>query len=325
PRMGINLDGTGRVPLDVAQNRPEIGSGPGPSCLETMKLTRRRLFGGIAALGAMGLGGLGLRAHVRRYYDGPPSDHFDGTRFFDAPGSAPKSLADLARWQAARDKAEWPAWAPSPFSDRPPRRVDGAAWRISYVGHASLLIQAGGQNILFDPVWSQRASPFSFAGPKRVHDPGIAFDPLPPIDVVLVSPNHYDHLHAPTLAALITPHRPRVIAPLGNDTIMRAHDTSIRAEAHDWHERVALGPDVAVTLVPSRHWSARGPLDRNKALWAAFVIDTPAGRIFHVADSGYGTGFHFKNARERLGPFPLAILPVGASQPRWVMPRQPQN
>jgi L-ascorbate metabolism protein UlaG (beta-lactamase superfamily) len=292
-----------------------------------MKLTRRRMFAGFAVLGAVGLGGLGLRHASARYYDGPLSDHFDGTRFFDTHGVPPKSLAELARWLTDRDRkrAEWPSWAPSPFTDRPPRRVDGAAWRVSYVGHASFLLQAAGLNILIDPVWSERASPFTFAGPKRVNDPGIAFDALPPIDVVLVSHNHYDHLDVTTLAALVTPHRPRVITPLGNDTIMRAHDASIMAEARDWYERIVLGPGVAVTLVPSRHWSARGPLDRNKALWAAFVIETPAGRIFHVADSGYGDGFHFKDARERFGPFRLAVLPVGAYEPRWFMRDQHMN
>ena len=292
-----------------------------------MKLTRRRTFAGLGALGALGLGALGLLANGAQYYDGPISDHFDGMRFFDAHGMPPKSLADLARWLTDRDrqKAEWPAWAPSPFADRPPRRVDSAAWRIAYVGHASLLIQAAGLNILIDPVWSARVSPFSFAGPKRVNDPGIAFDALPPIDVVLVSHNHYDHLDVATVAALTTPHRPRVITPLGNDTIMRAHDTSIAAEVHDWYERVVLGPGIAVTFVPSRHWSARGTLDRNKALWAAFVIETPAGRIFHVADSGYGDGFHFRNARERFGPFRLAVLPIGAYEPRWFMRDQHMN
>ena len=129
----------------------------------------------------------------------------------------------------AAAKRQWPVWAPSPFADRPPPRVAGSAWRISYIGHASLLIQTSGLNILIDPVWSQRCSPVSFAGPKRVNDPGIPFDALPPIDIVLVSHNHYDHLDAATLSRLATsPHRPRVVTPLGNDTIMRAHERRSR-------------------------------------------------------------------------------------------------
>ena len=261
-----------------------------------------------------------------QYYDGPLSDHFDGVRFRDPQhGSPPKSFADLLRWYADNKRATWPAWAPSPFADRPPRRVDDTTWRISYVGHASLLIQAAGRNILIDPVWSPRASPVSFAGPKRVNDPGIAYDTLPPIDVVLVSHNHYDHLDGATLIALATPHRPRIIAPLGNDTIIRSYDKRLGVETHDWHTRVDLGDGLAVTLLPSRHWSARGLLDRNKALWAAFVIETPAGRIYHVADSGYGDGHYFRTARQRYGPFRLAILPIGAYEPRWFMRDQHMN
>jgi L-ascorbate metabolism protein UlaG (beta-lactamase superfamily) len=286
--------------------------------------SRRRVFAGFATISTVA-GVFGLRTASARYYDGPESDHFDGTRFFDPHGSPPKSIATLLRWYSGREKAEWPAWAPSPYSDRPPARVEGPEWRISYVGHATLLLQTAGLNILIDPVWSDRVSPLSFAGPTRVNDPGIAFDALPPIDAVLVSHCHYDHLDVETLSRLHAAHGPRVITPLGNDTIMQSHDAAIRAETHDWHDRVELGRDVTVTLVPSRHWSARGLTDRNKALWASFVIETPAGRIYHVADSGYGDGHHFRAARDRYGPFRLAVLPVGAYEPRWFMRDQHMN
>jgi len=286
--------------------------------------SRRRLLAGFAAFGAV-VGVLGLRSASARYYDGPVSDHFDGTRFFDSHGSPPKSLATLLRWYSARQKAEWPAWAPSPYIDRPPPRVEGPEWRISYVGHATLLLQTAGLNILIDPVWSERVSPVSFAGPKRVNDPGIVFDALPPIDIALVSHCHYDHLDVETLSRLAAAHKSRVITPLGNDTIMKDHDPAIRAEAYDWHQRIEFGKDLAVTLVPARHWSARGMTDRNKALWASFVIETPAGRIYHVADSGYGDGHHFRAARHRYGPFRLAILPIGAYEPRWFMGDQHMN
>jgi len=115
---------------------------------------------------------------MSRYYNGPVSDHFDGARFFDPHGAPPRSRRDLLRWFVDRHwratKSKWPAWAPSPYADRPPARINGAAWRISYVGHASWLIQTAGFNMLLDPVWSKRASPFRFAGPQRVNDPGIA-------------------------------------------------------------------------------------------------------------------------------------------------------
>jgi L-ascorbate metabolism protein UlaG (beta-lactamase superfamily) len=283
-------------------------------------ISRRRIITGIAGLAAATGGGAAAAAYSTRYYEGPASDHFDGVRFFDRNGAAPKSLPDLLRWQFTRERVAWPARDPSPYADKPPQRVDNPRdWRVSFIGHASLLLQAGGLNILIDPIWSERASPVSFAGPKRVNDPGIAFDALPPIDVALVSHCHYDHLDVATLSALATPHRTRIITPLGNDTIIRGHDRAARIEAYDWHARVPLSSSVAVTMVPMRHWSARGLLDRNKALWAGFVIETPAGRLLHVADSGYGDGFHFRSARERYGLFRLAILPIGAYAPRWFM------
>jgi L-ascorbate metabolism protein UlaG (beta-lactamase superfamily) len=290
-----------------------------------VKLTRRRLFAALAALSAAAIGGTVARAATARYYDGPVSDHFDGTHFFDPHGVPPKRLADLLRWWTSGGKAEWPAWHPYPHVDRPPARVEGNTLRISFVGHATLLIQTAGLNILTDPIWSERCSPFTFVGPKRVNAPGIAFEALPPIDAVLVSHCHYDHLDAPTLSSLAAAHRPRVITPLGNDAIMRDHDPVIRAEAFDWGDRIGLGNGVAVTLAPMRHWSARNLLDRNKALWAAFVLETPAGRIYLVADAGYGDGHHFRAARERYGPFRLAVLPIGAYEPRWFMQDQHMN
>jgi L-ascorbate metabolism protein UlaG (beta-lactamase superfamily) len=266
---------------------------------------------------------------MSHYYSGPISDHFDGERFFDSDAAPPRSRRDLLRWfverRLDRTKARWPRWAPSPYADRPPPRVDGAACRLSYIGHASWLIQTGGLNILVDPIWSKRASPFRHLGPRRVNDPGIAFADLPPIDVVLVSHAHYDHLDVATLSRLAAAHRPRVIAPLGNDTIMRRHDAAIAAEAFDWDQRVDLGGAVAVTLVPTSHWSARNLSDRNMSLWASFVIEVPCGRLYCVADSGYGDGRLFRRARERHGPFRLALLPIGAYEPRWFMRDQHMN
>jgi L-ascorbate metabolism protein UlaG (beta-lactamase superfamily) len=266
---------------------------------------------------------------MSRYYHGPVSDHFDGERFFDVSGSPPRSRGELLRWVVERHwrgtKAKWPHWAPSPYVDHPPARVEGAGFRIAYVGHASWLIQTAGLNILLDPVWSNRASPFRFAGPKRVNAPGIAFADLPPINAVLVSHAHYDHLDLATLSLIAAAHRARVVTPLGNDTIMRKHDPAIAAEAYDWEDRVEIGAGVTATLVPTRHWSARNLSDRNMSLWASFVIETPGGRIYVVADSSYGDGAHFRRASERHGPFRLAILPIGAYEPRWFMSDQHMN
>jgi hypothetical protein len=153
--------------------------------IQRMPITRRRVLAALAGLaGALGLSAYG--ASRMKTYSGPVSDHFDGTHFFDPDGSPPKSLREVLRWQfgGGRQRSRWPDWAPSPYADRPPARVDGAKVRFSFVGHASWLIQTAGLNILIDPVWSDRASPFAFAGPKRHNDPGIAFEALPDIDIV---------------------------------------------------------------------------------------------------------------------------------------------
>jgi L-ascorbate metabolism protein UlaG (beta-lactamase superfamily) len=266
---------------------------------------------------------------MSRYYQGPVSDHFDGERFFNPVRSPLRNRGELLRWQIDRrwgsTRARWPAWAPSPYADRPPARVDGEGLRISYVGHASFLLQTAGLNILLDPVWSKRASPFGFIGPKRVNDPGIAFADLPPIDAVLVSHGHYDHLDIATLSRLAAVHRPRVITPLGNDAIMRNRNPAIGAEAYDWHDRIEIGDRLAVTLVPTQHWSARNLSDRNMSLWASFIIEAPGGRVYWVADSGYGDGRNFHAVRERHGPLRLAILPIGAYEPRWFMKSHHMN
>jgi L-ascorbate metabolism protein UlaG (beta-lactamase superfamily) len=288
-----------------------------------MSLTRRRLLTVLAGLVAAS-GFSAFWASRMKTYSGPPSDHFDGERFFDPDGVPPKSLGEVLRWQFGgnRKRATWPEWAPSPHADTPPERVAGETVRLSFVGHASWLIQTSGLNILVDPVWSERVSPFSFAGPKRHNDPGIAFDALPKIDVVLVSHGHYDHLDVATLSKLSARFSLRAITPLGNDAAMRG---ATKAEAFDWHDRVELGNGVAVTLVPTRHWSARGLFDRNKTLWASFVLETPAGKIYIVCDSGYGEGKHFRCVAEAHGRLRLAILPIGAYEPRWFMRDQHMN
>ncbi|CAM5502981.1 Metal-dependent hydrolase OS=Afipia felis OX=1035 GN=NCTC12722_00352 PE=4 SV=1 [Afipia felis] len=289
-----------------------------------MKITRRGFFGTLAGLIAAA-GGSSAWAARMKTYDGPLSDHFDGLRFFDPHGVSPHPLADVARWQFTRRPVPWPAWAPSAFTDTPPARVGNAKVRLSFVGHASWLIQTAGLNILVDPMWSERASPFAFAGPRRVNAPGIAFEALPPVDAVLVSHGHYDHLDMRTLSRLTAKFSPRIITPLGNDVTMRSNDGAVRAEAYDWGERVEIGGGVAVTLVATRHWSARGLFDRNKVLWASFVLETPAGKIYVVADSGYGDGGHFRRVREAHGSLRLAILPIGAYEPRWFMREMHMN
>jgi L-ascorbate metabolism protein UlaG (beta-lactamase superfamily) len=286
----------------------------------------------LKALGVTALAGTGWSAFAMSrpatnpYYSGPVTDHFDGVKFF-SPGRSnfkEKSRMDLLKWQFGGGKEAWPSSFPSPFSDKPPARVDGL--RVTLVGHASYLIQTAGLNILVDPVWSERASPVRFAGPKRVNAPGIAFDDLPAIDAVLVTHNHYDHLDVTTLARLMARFNPRLIVPLGNDTILRNTDKVFSsATAHDWGESIALSDKVRVTLEPTLHWSARGLSDRFMALWCNFVIEAPGGNIYCCGDTGYDANSIFPVARAKYGSFRLALLPIGAYEPRWFMAEQHMN
>ncbi|WP_296744975.1 MBL fold metallo-hydrolase [Mesorhizobium sp.] len=266
------------------------------------------------------------KSPANRYYSGPPSDHFDGALFFNPDGRPPARFADLLKWQFGGGRAKWPATWPSPYPQaKPDARIEGEALRLTMVGHASLLIQTAGLNILTDPVWSERSSPFTFAGPKRVNAPGIAFVDLPRIDLVLVSHNHYDHLDLATLKRLKESHDPLVITPLGNDAIVGRAVPGMRLGAHDWGDRIDAGKGTAIHVEPAHHWSARGSRDRRMALWAGFVIEAAGGKIYFAGDTGFHDGINYRLMAEKHGGFRLAILPIGAYEPRWFMAPQHQN
>jgi L-ascorbate metabolism protein UlaG (beta-lactamase superfamily) len=168
-------------------------------------------------------------------------------------------------------------------------------------------------------VWSERAGPFSLLGPKRAAAPGVAFDDLPPIDAVLLSHNHYDHLDLVTLRRLVAQHNPLIVTPFGNDAIVRRAIPQARLKAGDWWDRLRLVGEIDVTLLPAQHWSARGLLDRRMALWCGFALQTGGELIYFAGDTGYGDGSLFSSIRERVGRPDLALLPIGAYAPRWFM------
>ena len=253
-----------------------------------------------------------------RYYDGPNSDHYNGRFFNIAPRTSDKSFADIRQWRKTSKRSPWPKHVPV-HPAVPAERVEGT--RITLVGHATVLIQIGGLNILTDPVWSQRCSPVQFAGPRRVCAPGVWFDDLPPIDVVLLSHNHYDHLDVATMRRLVARHDPLIVTPLGNDTLVRQIAPKARIVTGDWWDEQQL-PGVTVTFVPAQHWSQRGINDRRMALWCGFHIRAGEHSVYFAGDTGYGDGSLFTAIRARLGSPDLALLPIGAYVPRWFMADQ---
>lgn len=263
----------------------------------------------------------------RIYYRGPPSGHFDGERFFnpgDDPPDPARTRSFIGRWLTG-DVAEWPDHVPVRPSV-PPARVEGEAMRVTWIGHATVLVQTSGLNILTDPIWSDRASPFSFIGPRRVRAPGIRFEDLPKIDLVLVSHNHYDHLDLATLKRLWRRDRPVIVTSLGNDTILAGE--GIPSHALDWGQRFRsfnlceegrLCPaSIHVRVDRNHHWSSRWGTDRNRALWSGFTVRLPGGDVFFAGDTGYGDGSWVREAAAR-GPYRLALIPIGAYAPRDFM------
>jgi L-ascorbate metabolism protein UlaG (beta-lactamase superfamily) len=241
-----------------------------------------------------------------------PGDHFDGRRFFNPTHKNGQPVSAVPRMLVEKRTA-WPASVP--VEPRRPPPLDGATAVVTFIGHATLLIQTPLGNILTDPVYSQRASPVPFAGPKRARQPAVLFGDLPPIDVVLLSHNHYDHCDLTTLRAIEERWHPMVVTPLGNSRLLKTAGMR-RIEEIDWWQDAARVP-LPIMLTPAQHFSARTPFDRNRALWGGFVIRAGEKRIFFAGDSGYAS--HFAQIRERAGTPDLALLPIGAYEPRWFM------
>jgi L-ascorbate metabolism protein UlaG (beta-lactamase superfamily) len=298
---------------------------------------RRRALKVLGGLGLAGLGGGFALAppQANAYYQGPVSDHFDGVRFFNPGGPGPKSFRQLMRWQFSTRAEAWPAQFPAPQPVTPPPSVDGGRVRVTFIGHASYLVQTAGRNILIDPVYAERVSPVSFAGPRRVNAPGIALDKLPRIDSILITHNHYDHMDTDAIGRLAASHPLRIVTPLGNDAILKAAvpvldggaagSKADRIIAVDWGGATDLGGGVSVHTVPTQHWSARGTRDRQHALWASFVIRAGARTLYCIGDTGFGDGRTFRHVAGRFAGIDLALLPIGAYEPRWFMRDQHMN
>jgi L-ascorbate metabolism protein UlaG (beta-lactamase superfamily) len=246
------------------------------------------------------------------------------SRFIIATHARNAPFTELLKWQLAGTRAKWPRWVENTAFAPPPNRVEGAAIKATWIGHSTVLIQTAGMNILTDPFFSRFASPLRFAGPRRVRAPGVTLANLPPVDAVLLSHNHYDHLDLPSLRTLQRRFKPVIFTPLGNARYIRRAARHIDVREMDWRETTDFR-GVRITVMPALHWSKRSLRDTNHALWGAFVIEAAGGVIYFAGDTGYGDGATFREVNERFGGPQLSLLPIGAYEPRWFMKAQHMN
>lgn len=248
-------------------------------------------------------------------YTGPVSSHFDGNKFFNPNGVKGNGFWNVLKWSLTRKKGEWNA----DYKDYPAKEqipdVLNYQTKILFINHSTFLIQMDGINILIDPVWSMRASPLSWAGPKRLRQPGVNLDSLPKIDLVLLTHNHYDHLDIDTIKAIDNQHCPEYIVPLGVNHILNSlHISKVRQL--DWHQHTMF-EKLRITATPAIHFSGRGMLDRNNTLWCGFMING-LKNLYIVGDTAYDDQL-FKDVRNKYPHIDLSIIPIGAYKPKWFM------
>lgn len=254
----------------------------------------------------------------------PPSDHCDGRCFFNPRHHDDRTWRDVWRWKRSTRPPPWPA-QPGVVSRPPAALTADSPLAATWIGQSTFLLQTRVGNVLTDPVYSDRIGPANLVGPRRARAPGIAFNDLPAINVVLLSHDHYDHCDRATLRRLWRSHAPVIITPLGNGDLLRsagfAHDHIIEL---DWWQSHTTAPGMEITLTPARHWSNRVRGSRNRRLWGGFFLKAPGANAFFAGDTAYDDAM-FHDIHARLGPADLALLPIGAYEPRWFMREQHCN
>jgi L-ascorbate metabolism protein UlaG (beta-lactamase superfamily) len=245
-----------------------------------------------------------------------PPEHHIGTKFRNLEVTFKPSLRGLIRWIFRHRPKPWPNSVNNNTHPPPPPAVAPGELAVTFIGHSSFLLQFPGAAVLTDPIFSERASPVSWAGPKRVHPPGLRFKQLPRIDLVLVSHDHYDHMDLKTLRRLRKTFHPLFVTGLKNGPLLRSIKIKQAVEL-DWWQSYRVNVDTTVTMTPAQHFSGRRLWGRNTTLWGGFVLEMGGWRIYFAGDSGYA-GL-FREIGRRFPGLDLAFIPIGAYAPRWFM------
>jgi L-ascorbate metabolism protein UlaG (beta-lactamase superfamily) len=244
------------------------------------------------------------------------SDHFDGKRFHNLEIKKGPGLLEVLKWKISGKMKKWPKKVENQIEPQLPLLIENDQVFVTHINHSTMLVQVHGLNIITDPVFSQRVSPFSWAGPKRARDPGIQLHNLPKIDAVLLSHSHYDHLDLASIRQIDKRDQPIHVVPLGVGSILQRAGIKRTVEL-DWWEEHRFNDDHVFVLTPAHHWSQRHFFDYCKTLWGGFVIRSKNLKVFFAGDSGYSS--HFQKIFNRFGKMDVSILPIGAYEPRWFM------